>query len=86
MLPHLMLVAVLILRVYSQLMMKSRALVHSSGMDASADYLQYLVGMATDWRVLSAAAPTFLLASAGCSQSSASISGMHVHLWHCPLC
>jgi hypothetical protein len=86
MLPHLLLVAVLLLSVYSQLMMKSRALVHSSGTDASADYLQYLVGMATDWRVLSAAGAAFLLASAGCSQSSASISGMHFHLWHCPMC
>ena len=60
MLPHLLLVAVLALSVYSQLMMKSRALVHSSASNSSADYLQYLVGMAADWRVLSAAAATFL--------------------------
>jgi drug/metabolite transporter (DMT)-like permease len=59
-LAHLLLVAVIILSVYSQLMLKSRALVHSSGTDASADYLRYLVGMATDWRVLSAAGATFL--------------------------
>jgi multidrug transporter EmrE-like cation transporter len=59
-LPHLMLVAVLVLSVYSQLIMKSRALVHSSGPNSSADYLQYLIGMATDWRVVSAAGATFL--------------------------
>jgi hypothetical protein len=56
----LLLVAVLALSVYSQLMMKSRALVHSSGTDTSANYLQHLVGMATDWRLLSAAGATFL--------------------------
>jgi drug/metabolite transporter (DMT)-like permease len=60
MLPHLLLVAVLVLSVYSQLVMKSRALVHSTGANSSADYLQYLTGMATDWRVLSAAGATFL--------------------------
>jgi drug/metabolite transporter (DMT)-like permease len=59
-LSHLLLVAVLVLSVYSQLIMKSRALVHSSGNSLSADYLQYLIGMATDWRVLSAAGATFL--------------------------
>jgi drug/metabolite transporter (DMT)-like permease len=59
-LPHLLLVAVLVLSVYSQLTMKSRALLHSSGTNSSADYLQYLIGMATDWRVLSAAGATFL--------------------------
>ena len=58
--PHLMLVAVLALSVYSQLVMKSRSLVHSSGSSSSIDYLQYLIGMATDWRVLSAAGATFL--------------------------
>jgi drug/metabolite transporter (DMT)-like permease len=60
MFAHLLLVAVLILSVYSQLVMKSRALVHSSGTNSSADQLQYLIGMATDWRVLSAAGATFL--------------------------
>jgi drug/metabolite transporter (DMT)-like permease len=59
-LPHLLLVAVLLLSVYSQLIMKSRALVHSSGANSSADYLHYLIGMAADWRVLSAAGATFL--------------------------
>ena len=59
-LPHLLLVAVLVLSVYSQLIMKSRALVHASGANSSVDYLQYLIGMATDWRVLSAAGATFL--------------------------
>lgn len=57
---HLLLVAVLALSVYSQLIMKTRALVHSSGANSSAEYLQYLIGMATDWRVLSAAGATFL--------------------------
>jgi drug/metabolite transporter (DMT)-like permease len=60
MLPHLLLIAVLALSVYSQLVMKTRALVHASGQDSSAEYLQYLIGMATDWRVLSAAGATFL--------------------------
>jgi drug/metabolite transporter (DMT)-like permease len=60
MVPHLLLIAVIALSVYSQLVMKTRALVHSSGQDSSGAYLQYLVGMATDWRVLSAAAATFL--------------------------
>ena len=60
MLPHLLLFAVLVLSVYSQVMMKSRALLHSSVSDSSVGYLQYLVGMATDWRVLSAAVATFL--------------------------
>jgi multidrug transporter EmrE-like cation transporter len=59
-LPHLLLVAVLVLSVYSQLIMKSRAHLHSSGANSSADHLQYLIGMAMDWRVLSAAAATFL--------------------------
>lgn len=58
-LPHLLLVAALALSVYSQLIMKSRALVHSTGAHSSADYLEYLIGMATDWRVLSAASATF---------------------------
>ena len=58
MLSHLLLVAALALSVYSQLIMKSRALVHS--VSSSTDNLQYLVGMATDWRVLSAAGATFL--------------------------
>jgi drug/metabolite transporter (DMT)-like permease len=60
MLPHLMLVAVLVLSVYSQLTMKSRALLHSSTSNSSADYFQYLIMMATDWRVVSAAGATFL--------------------------
>ena len=60
MLSHLLLVAVLVLSVYSQLIMKSRALVHASAAGSSADYLQYLISMATDWRVLSAAGATFL--------------------------
>jgi drug/metabolite transporter (DMT)-like permease len=59
-LPHLLLAAILVLSVYSQLTMRSRALVHASGANSSADYLQYLIGMATDWRVLSAAGATFL--------------------------
>src|SRR5437764_15148892 len=59
-LSHLLLVAVLVLSVYSQLIMRSRALVHASGTNSPADYLQYLIGMATDWRVLSAAGATFL--------------------------
>ena len=59
-LPHSLLVAVLVLSVYSQLIMKSRALVHSSGANSSTDYLHYLIGMAADWRVLSAAGATFL--------------------------
>jgi multidrug transporter EmrE-like cation transporter len=59
-LPHLLLVAALVLSVYSQLVMKSRALVHSSGTNSSADFLQYLVGMASDWRVLTAGVATFL--------------------------
>jgi hypothetical protein len=58
-LPHLLLIAVLVLSVYSQLIMKSRALVHG-GANSSADYLQYLISMATGWRVLSAAGATFL--------------------------
>ena len=59
-LAHLLLVAALVLSVYSQLVMKSRALVHSTGANSSADHLQYLLGMATDLRVLSAAGATFL--------------------------
>jgi drug/metabolite transporter (DMT)-like permease len=57
---HLLLVAVLVLSIYSQLIMKSRALVHSGANSSSADYLQYLISMATDWRVMSAAGATFL--------------------------
>ena len=60
MLPHLLLVAVLVLSVYSQLMMKSRALTHAVASDAPADYLAYLVNMALDLRVLSAAAATIV--------------------------
>jgi multidrug transporter EmrE-like cation transporter len=58
-LPHLLLVATLALSVYSQMIMKSRALVHSAGANLSGGYLEYLIGMATDWRVLSAASATF---------------------------
>jgi multidrug transporter EmrE-like cation transporter len=60
MMPHLLLLAVLALSVYSQLIMKSRALVHSSASNSPTDYLQYLISMAIDWRVLSAAGATFL--------------------------
>lgn len=60
MLPHLLLVAALVLSVYSQLTMKSRALVHSSASNSISDHLHYLVLMATDWRVISAAGATFL--------------------------
>ena len=60
MFSHLLLVAALVLSVYSQLTMKSRALVHSSASNSSADHLQYLILMATDWRVVSAAGATFL--------------------------
>lgn len=56
---HLLLVAAIALSVYSQLIMKSRALVHASANGSSAGYLQYLIGMATDWRVLTAASATF---------------------------
>lgn len=59
-LPHLLLAAILVLSVFSQLTMRSRAVVHASGGNSFADYFQYLIGMATDWRVLSAAAATFL--------------------------
>jgi multidrug transporter EmrE-like cation transporter len=60
MLPHLLLVAVLVLSVYSQLTMRSRALLHSSASNSSADYFQCLIMMATDLRVVSAAGATFL--------------------------
>jgi multidrug transporter EmrE-like cation transporter len=60
MLPHLLLVATLVLSVYSQLTMKSRALVHSSASNLPTDYLQYLISMAVDWRVVSAVGATFL--------------------------
>lgn len=60
MLSHLLLVAVLVLSVSSQLTMKSRALVHASPSNSSAGYLHYLIAMALDWRVLVAAAATFL--------------------------
>lgn len=56
---HFLLVAALTLSVYSQLIMKTRANVHSSGRNSSASHLQYLFGLATDWRVLSAAGATF---------------------------
>jgi drug/metabolite transporter (DMT)-like permease len=55
---HLLLVAVLVLSVYSQLTMKSRALVHGS--TSGVEKLNYLFGMATDWLVLSAVGATFL--------------------------
>ena len=48
------------LSIYSQLTMKSRALVHSSASNSSAEYLHYLFLMATDWKVVSAAGATFL--------------------------
>jgi drug/metabolite transporter (DMT)-like permease len=60
MLSHLLLFAVLFLSVYSQLTMKSRALAHYSASNSFSDHLQYLIMMAMDWRVLSAAAATFL--------------------------
>jgi drug/metabolite transporter (DMT)-like permease len=60
MLSHILLVATLVLSVYSQLTMKSRALVHSSASNFSADHLQYLILMATDWRVVSAVGAAFL--------------------------
>ena len=60
MLPHLLLAAAIALSIYSQLTMKSRALVHSSASNSSVDHLQYLTLMATDWRVVSAAGATFL--------------------------
>jgi multidrug transporter EmrE-like cation transporter len=60
MLPYLLLFAALVLSVYSQLIMKSRALLHASASDSAAGYFGYLIGMATDWRVLSAAGATFL--------------------------
>lgn len=60
MLPHLLLFMALALSVYSQLVMKSRVLVHASASDAAAGYIQYLFAMATDWRALAAAFMTFL--------------------------
>ena len=60
MLPHLMLIAAVVLSVYSQLTMKSRALVHSSASTSSTDHFQYLLLMMMDWRVVSAAGATFL--------------------------
>jgi multidrug transporter EmrE-like cation transporter len=60
MLPHLLLAAAIVLSIYSQLTMKSRALVHSSASNSSAEYLHYLFLMATDWKVVSAAGATFL--------------------------
>ncbi|MGB3336733.1 MAG: EamA family transporter [Devosia sp.] len=60
MLAHLQLFAVLLLSVYSQIMMKSRAANFSALPDSPSGYLNYLVGMALDWRVLSAACATFL--------------------------
>src|SRR6478672_7299751 len=60
MLSHTLLLAVIILSVYSQLMMKSRALTHVSSADSSVDYFDYLMSMALDWRVLSAVAATFV--------------------------
>ena len=60
MLPHLLLAATIVLSLYSQLTMKSRALVHSSASNSSAEHLYYLFLMATDWRVVSAVGATFL--------------------------
>jgi multidrug transporter EmrE-like cation transporter len=60
MLPHLLLAAAIVLSIYSQLTMKSRALVHSSVSNSTAEYLHYLFLMATDWRVVTAAGATFL--------------------------
>jgi drug/metabolite transporter (DMT)-like permease len=59
-LPHLLLAATIVLSIYSQLTMKSRALVHSSASNSPVDYLHYLILMTTDWRVVSAAGATFL--------------------------
>jgi drug/metabolite transporter (DMT)-like permease len=59
MLSHLMLVAALVCTLYSQLVIKSRALVHAPADEDRSNYLQYLVTMFTDWRVLTAVLATF---------------------------
>ena len=60
MLSHLLLFASIAFSVFAQLTMKSRAIVHASTSNSAVGYLQYLIGMATDWRVLCAAGATFV--------------------------
>jgi drug/metabolite transporter (DMT)-like permease len=60
MLAHLLLIAVLALSVYSQLMVKARALVHTAGPGGASEKMQYLLAMFTDPRVLIAGCATVL--------------------------
>jgi len=60
MLAHLQLFAVLFLSVYSQIMMKSRSANFVDLPDSPSGYLEYLVRMALDWRVLSAVFATII--------------------------
>jgi drug/metabolite transporter (DMT)-like permease len=60
MLSHMLLVAVLVFTVYSQLMVKSRAIIHSAGLGDTPNYLHYLFAMFTDLRVLSGLCATIL--------------------------
>jgi drug/metabolite transporter (DMT)-like permease len=58
--PYLLLIAVLALSVYSQLVVKSRALVHAAGPSGISDYVHYLVTMFSDPRALSGVCATVL--------------------------
>jgi drug/metabolite transporter (DMT)-like permease len=64
MLSYLMIAVVLILTVYGQLILKSRALAHASALAGSSDYPRYLFAMFTDIAVLSALAAAII--AAGC--------------------
>ena len=82
MLPHLLLVATLVFGVYGQLTMKSRALVNSSASNSSADHLQYLILMATDWRAVSAAGAAFLAGVCWLLAIQRVDLGLPFHSWH----
>jgi multidrug transporter EmrE-like cation transporter len=64
MISHLMVAVVLMLTVYGQLVLKSRALVHVSAFAGANDYPRYMLAMFTDIGVLSALAAAII--AAGC--------------------
>jgi multidrug transporter EmrE-like cation transporter len=64
MLSYVMIAAVLMLTVYGQLILKSRALVHASALAGASDYPRYLFAMFTDIGVLSGLAAAII--AAGC--------------------
>jgi hypothetical protein len=77
----LLLIAVLVLTVYAQLVIKARALAHATLPADGSGKLDYLVAMFTDIGVFSGLGPRSSQGCAGCSRSSGSKSVTRIHSW-----